>query len=213
MSNRWFTVFTLILGLVFVSACSKMSWKNERTYELRPSAKNEFSVVKSDESNRMVQQKSSNTNFHSNHQLNPRSLKCAKFDRSRYTSFESKGLLLQTENLPDHLKRVEPSPNELTLVQLAQNEFNSEQQNTIELDLNEVALDDSKAIEPTQNCVHLNNANLSELVTLPGIGEKRARVIMSYRSKHPFRRKSDITKIKGIGKKTYAKLSPLLCDL
>ena len=50
-------------------------------------------------------------------------------------------------------------------------------------------------------------------MSLPGIGEKRADEIIQKRSQRTFKKKTDITKIKGIGKKTYNKMAPLLCDL
>ena len=70
-----------------------------------------------------------------------------------------------------------------------------------------------KPSPPTPSCIHLNTSNKSQLMSLPGIGEKRADEIIQKRSQRPFKKKTDITKIKGIGKKTYNKMAPLLCDL
>ncbi len=53
-------------------------------------------------------------------------------------------------------------------------------------------------------------ATKEELVTLPGIGEKRASDIISYRTANGFSSVNQILNVKGIGAKTYAKLLPSL---
>ena len=58
--------------------------------------------------------------------------------------------------------------------------------------------------------VNLNEANADELERLPGIGPAKARAIVEHRRSHPFHRLDDLTRVKGIGKKTYAKLRPYL---
>ena len=62
-------------------------------------------------------------------------------------------------------------------------------------------------------CININEADVSQLMTLPGIGKKRAQDIIQMRNKKPFRRKTDLQRVKGIGKKTYQKLAANLCDL
>lgn len=48
--------------------------------------------------------------------------------------------------------------------------------------------------------VDINTAGLEELMTLPGIGEKRARAILAYREEHgPFRYVEDLIQVSGIG--------------
>jgi len=56
--------------------------------------------------------------------------------------------------------------------------------------------------------IDIRTATLEELVSLPGIGEKRAGDIIAYRSKKPFTSVNQLLNIKGIGAKTYAKLLP-----
>ncbi len=56
--------------------------------------------------------------------------------------------------------------------------------------------------------VDLNHAPIAELVTLPGIGPKRAEQIIQLRTKRPLRRLSDLLQVKGIGPKTLQKLKP-----
>lgn len=73
-----------------------------------------------------------------------------------------------------------------------------------------------KSAETPQNqraCIDLNEANASDLMTLPGVGARRAQDILNLRNKRPFKRKSDIKRVKGIGKKTYQKIADQLCDI
>jgi competence protein ComEA len=56
--------------------------------------------------------------------------------------------------------------------------------------------------------VDLNLASLLELTRLPGVGVGRAKAIIEYRMTRPFRRPADLLRIKGIGRKLYAKLRP-----
>ncbi len=59
--------------------------------------------------------------------------------------------------------------------------------------------------------VNINTANAQTLTSLPGIGPKIAERIVAYREqKGPFRSTDDLMKVKGIGKKTFAKLKPYI---
>jgi competence protein ComEA len=61
-----------------------------------------------------------------------------------------------------------------------------------------------------QGVCNLNTAPVKKLVLLPYVGKSRANAIVRYRSRHPFRRTSDLMKIKGIGKSTYRRIKPHL---
>lgn len=56
----------------------------------------------------------------------------------------------------------------------------------------------------------LNSAPAIELMKLPGVGPGRAGEIIRYRLVHGFRRKADLLRIKGIGRRTYMKIKPLV---
>ena len=59
--------------------------------------------------------------------------------------------------------------------------------------------------------IHLNAATKSQLLTLPGIGESTANMIIAYREQHgKFRSIDDLTNIHGIGKKKLERLEPYL---
>ena len=62
-------------------------------------------------------------------------------------------------------------------------------------------------------CIDLNHADRETLMKLPGVGAQRADTIIAKRTKRLFKHKRDITKIKGIGKKTYNRMKDQLCDL
>lgn len=55
-----------------------------------------------------------------------------------------------------------------------------------------------------------NTATVEQLVTLPGIGEKRAAEIVRLRKRRPFRRVAELRRVRGIGRKMLAKLRPYL---
>ncbi|HEV8715279.1 MAG TPA: ComEA family DNA-binding protein [Candidatus Binatia bacterium] len=55
--------------------------------------------------------------------------------------------------------------------------------------------------------VNINTADQATLVSLKGVGKKRAQAIIEYREKNgPFKTVNDLTKVKGIGDKQFTKL-------
>jgi len=60
--------------------------------------------------------------------------------------------------------------------------------------------------------VDLQTADIKTLTSVPGIGTKKATDIVEFRKKNGFKSKSDLMKIKGIGKKTYKKIETYFVD-
>ena len=59
--------------------------------------------------------------------------------------------------------------------------------------------------------VNLNTATVSQLATLPGIGETAAQRIVEYRDKNGgFKKVEELMNVKGIGEKSFLKLKPLV---
>jgi competence protein ComEA len=63
---------------------------------------------------------------------------------------------------------------------------------------------------PVSGSCNLNQADATQLAMLPGIGPVRARAIIAHRQQKPFRTVDELVKVKGIGRKTFAKLRPYL---
>lgn len=59
--------------------------------------------------------------------------------------------------------------------------------------------------------VNINTASVSELTTLPGIGEVKAKAIIEYRvANGGFKSIEEIMEVKGIGEKTFLKIKDLI---
>ena len=59
--------------------------------------------------------------------------------------------------------------------------------------------------------IDLNTADVETLQRLPGIGEKLAGAILSYREVHgPFRNITELKSVEGIGEEIFARISPYL---
>jgi competence protein ComEA len=58
--------------------------------------------------------------------------------------------------------------------------------------------------------VNLNEATADELERLPNIGPVKARSIVEFRHAHRFLKVDEITRVKGIGRKTFGKLRPYI---
>jgi competence protein ComEA len=55
--------------------------------------------------------------------------------------------------------------------------------------------------------IDINTATVAQLESLPHIGTKTAQAIIAYRTQHgPFKKADDLTKVRGIGEKTFEEL-------
>ena len=66
-------------------------------------------------------------------------------------------------------------------------------------------------MQKAEATVNVNTATAKELITLPGVGQKTADNIISFRQEHgPYQTVQDLLKVKGIGKKTLKKFENLI---
>ena len=59
------------------------------------------------------------------------------------------------------------------------------------------------AATSSQGVVNINTATEEQLCFLPRIGPAKARAIIARRTRQPFRSDTELTRVKGIGRKTY----------
>lgn len=70
----------------------------------------------------------------------------------------------------------------------------------------------TESFEDTKVLVNINTAELTELTTLPGIGQTRAEAIIEYRSNvGKFEKIEDLMNVKGIKEGVFSKISSLIC--
>ena len=62
-------------------------------------------------------------------------------------------------------------------------------------------------VKTSMRKININEADLQDLVSIPGIGVKTARAIIEYRHKHgPFASIDEIKNVKGIGEKKFGRI-------
>ena len=68
-------------------------------------------------------------------------------------------------------------------------------------------ISDSGTSSSSGDVININTANLEQLMKISGVGKTKAEAIISYREKNGnFKKKEDITKVRGIGKATFEKI-------
>ena len=73
--------------------------------------------------------------------------------------------------------------------------------------------DESKSdieTEKQDKLISINNGTLEELMTLPGVGESKAKNIIEYRENNKFEKIEDILNVSGIGEAAYSKIKDLI---
>lgn len=68
-------------------------------------------------------------------------------------------------------------------------------------------ISDGGTSSSSDDVININTANLEQLMKISGVGKTKAEAIISYREKNgDFKKKEDITKVRGIGKATFEKI-------
>ena len=63
-----------------------------------------------------------------------------------------------------------------------------------------------KSSKTVGGVININQASVSQLEMLPGVGAKTAEAIVAYRQKTKFARIEDLVQVKGLGKKKFDKM-------
>jgi len=64
--------------------------------------------------------------------------------------------------------------------------------------------------EPPSGVININQASAEQLMLLPRVGEEKAKRIIEYRQKSPFKTALELGRVKGIGLKTLRLLKPFI---
>lgn len=73
-----------------------------------------------------------------------------------------------------------------------------------------VGLGSAHAEAPVSGVVNINQASSEQLMLLPRVGEEKAKRIIEYRQKTPFKTALELGRVKGFGLKTLRLLKPFI---
>ncbi len=103
--------------------------------------------------------------------------------------------------IPENSTVIEPPEQEEEVIEVCTCEYVTVKKSSEEAPSNNSEIED---------IISLNEASIAQLSSLPGIGETKAKAIIDYRNKTPFKDASEIVNVKGIGQATYEKIKDLI---
>ena len=132
-------------------------------------------------------------------------------DRGLLPSEEGSAAEEFTEETAD-VTSTETSPRTIDLPAMDLSDAVTAAQSEFELRRETTAAEGTVAAEAARDGpVNINTATAEELMTLKGIGEKKALSIIEYRESHAFERIEDIMEVSGIGEKTFENIKDNIC--
>ncbi|GEM_PF-6216659 len=132
-------------------------------------------------------------------------------DRGLLPSEEGSAAEEFTEEAAD-VTSTETSPRTIDLPAMDLSDAVTAAQSEFELRRETTAAEGTVAAETAKDGpVNINTATAEELMTLKGIGEKKAQSIIEYRESHAFERIEDIMEVSGIGEKTFENIKDNIC--
>lgn len=132
-------------------------------------------------------------------------------DRGLLPSEEGSAAEEFTEETADVVS-TETSPRTIDLPAMDLSDAVTAAQSEFELRRETTAAEGTVAAETARDGpVNINTATAEELMTLKGIGEKKAQSIIEYRESHAFERIEDIMEVSGIGEKTFENIKDNIC--
>ncbi len=198
MKTHQLLLWSLGILLILCQSCSKFDWNTTEHYDIQPTRHLELSHS-TDIVPRSLREKT--PEHPQTMKALPSALNMPQESTQEAQSNEGSQLSEEIPSAAVAIQEQNTQPNEDTHDDKEQASATDNKETLIE-----------SASQNTPACIDLNHADLPTLMRLPGVGERRASDIMARRTKHPFRHKRDITRIKGIGPKTYARMKDLLCD-
>lgn len=83
---------------------------------------------------------------------------------------------------------------------------NSNNNENVTDNVNDENSNKNEVVNENNKKININTASINELTSLNGIGESKAKLIIEYRSKNPFKSIEEIKNVSGIGDKAYEKI-------